>query len=109
MDLIEEFWYGSAVIYSKISPLMIERFNIDKIGFLLRKIKRPRVIKVEGLLFQFEPEVCASFGNMLGSRFNEEGTHKLLGRVLEHFDRIDLFIDVGANIGEFVNRYCIFR
>ena len=102
MDMFEEFWYVSAVLYSKINPFMIRHFGIDKVGFFLRKIKRPRAIRVDGLLFQFDPDVSTSFGNMLGGRFNEKETHKLLRRVIENFDRIDLFVDVGSNIGEFV-------
>src|SRR5574341_1264070 len=101
-SVIEEFWFRSAVVYSKLNTFMIQYFGIDKVGFFLRKIKQPRVFEVTGLLFQFEPEVSTSFGRMLGGRFNEEGTHKLIHRIFESVQKVDLFIDVGANIGEFV-------
>lgn len=102
MDMFEEFWYISAVVYSKINPFMIDHFGVDKIGFILRKIKRPRVVRVDGLLFQMNPEVSTCFAKMVGGSFNEEGTHKLLKRILKHVEKVDLFVDVGANIGEFI-------
>ena len=102
MDMFEEFWYISAVVYSKINPFMIHHFGMDKVGFFLRKIKRPRTVNVDGLLFQFEPEVSTCFGRMIGGSFNEGGTHKLLKRVLKYVEKVDLFVDVGSNIGEFV-------
>ncbi len=101
-DIIEEFWYISAVLYSKINPFMIRHFGMDKVGFFLRRIKRARTIEVEGSLFGFDPEVSTSFGHMLGGSFNEPETHKLLKSVINNLDGIDLFVDVGSNIGEFV-------
>ncbi len=102
MDIAEEFWYVSAFIYSRMNPFILRHFGVDKVGFFLRKIKRPRKVRVEGLFFQVEPEVSTCFGRIIGGRFNEEETHKLLRRILGSFDKIDLFVDVGANIGEFV-------
>ncbi len=102
MDLAEEFWYISAVIYSKINPFMIRHFHMDKVGFFLRKIKRARKIVVEGQQFQLEPEVSTCFGRMIGGKYNEGETHTLLKRILSRFDKIDLFVDVGSNIGEFL-------
>lgn len=102
MNIIEETWYLCAVIYSKFSPFLINHFGIDKLGYFLRRIRQPRILTVGPLRFHLDPEVSTCFGMMIGGRFNEEETHKLLRKILERNEKLDLFIDVGANIGEFV-------
>ena len=104
MHILEELWYGAAVAYAKYYTFVKHHFGIErqKLFFFVRNIRKARVIKVGGLLFQMNPEVSTSFARMLGGAFNEEGTHELLYRVIKGVESIDLFVDVGSNIGEFV-------
>lgn len=102
MNFIEEMWYWCAVLYSRFSPFLINHFGIDKLGYFLRKIRRPRILTVGSLRFHMNPAVATSYGMLIGGKFNEEPTHTLLERILADVEKLDLFVDVGANIGEFV-------
>lgn len=81
---------------------MIRQFGMDKIGFFLGRIRRPRVLRVGPLYFQMNPEVSSCFPLIISGRFNEEETHKFLEKILSLVGNFDLFVDVGSNIGEFI-------
>jgi FkbM family methyltransferase len=100
--LIDEFWYYSAVVFSRINPFLIRHFHVDKLGFFLRHLSQSRIIQVQGFSFHMDANISSCYPKLIGGKFNEEETHKFLQKVLQQFDSIDLFLDVGSNIGEFV-------
>ena len=77
-------------------------FNIPGLGFILRKNRKPRILKIKNKLMYFNPKIADSYERLINGRFNEPETHKFLNRILELCSNDCIqFIDVGGNIGEF--------
>ena len=102
--MLDLFWYSTAVVYSKVYGFFHDHFGVGlpKLGYFVGKIRKERSINVRGIKFWFTPSLPSSYGRMLGGDFNENETHVFLERILSGLSSVDLFVDVGSNIGEFV-------
>jgi FkbM family methyltransferase len=72
------------------------------LGWLLRRIEQERVLPLGGVLLHFDPRVAASYDRLVAGEHNEPETRAFLDHVLDApGDRIT-FVNVGANVGEFL-------
>ena len=77
------------------------RVVLPGIGVALRLLMRPRWFSYSGLQYFFEPRVASSYFAILAGRCSEPGTRHFLSRVLTDWSSRSIFINVGANVGEF--------
>ena len=91
-------------VYNKIGSFLHRRLgiNLRAQAFSLRGLKKPRICHVGRLRFYFNPKVAGNYTRLIVGEFSEPETHVFLERVLDKVAGTVLFIDVGANIGEFV-------
>jgi FkbM family methyltransferase len=97
-------FYLLARVYSTIYGFFKDKFgvNLRGLGFALRQINTDRVIEVRGRKIFFNHQIAASYGRHLEGKWNEPETHALFDYVIPKLDGSVAFIDVGANIGEFL-------
>lgn len=95
-------------IYSRIHHFFHDYFsiNIPGLGFLLRRIQKDFVFELHGKKMLFNHQIADNYGRLLCNNFNEPETHLFLDKVFAN-DRINNFhfVDIGANIGEFLLDY----
>lgn len=95
-------------IYARIHHFFHDHFsiNIPGLGFLLRRIQHDFVFKLHGKKMLFNHRIADNYGRLLCNNFNEPETHLFLDKVFAN-DRINNFhfVDIGANIGEFLLDY----
>ena len=98
-----------AKLFARLHEVAHERCNINipGLGLLLRSIGRDLELSVRGKILFMNHKVADNYARLIGGRFNEPETHILLDRALEILGdkRAVVFVDVGANIGEFVLDY----
>lgn len=89
--------------YNKIASILHRRLGIDLRGqaYLMRRLREERVFQVKGLKFHFNPKIAGAYVRLINGEFSEPETHFFLNKVLNAVDFTLLFVDVGANIGEF--------
>ena len=95
-------------IYARIHHFIHDYFsiNIPGLGFLLRKIQKDFVFELHGKKMLFNHQIADNYGRLLCNNFNEPETHLFLDKVFanEHINNFH-FVDIGANIGEFLLDY----
>jgi FkbM family methyltransferase len=95
-------------IYARIHHFIHDYFsiNIPGLGFLLRKIEKDFVFELHGKKMLFNHQIADNYGRLLCNNFNEPETHLFLDKVFanEHINNFH-FVDIGANIGEFLLDY----
>jgi FkbM family methyltransferase len=95
-------------IYARIHHFIHDHFsiNIPGLGFLLRKIQNDFVFELHGKKMLFNHQIADNYGRLLCNNFNEPETHLFLDKVFanEHINNFH-FVDIGANIGEFLLDY----
>jgi FkbM family methyltransferase len=95
-------------IYARIHHFIHDYFsiNIPGLGFLLRKIQKDFVFELHGKKMLFNHQIADNYGRLLCNNFNEPETHLFLDKVFAN-DYINNFhfVDIGANIGEFLLDY----
>jgi FkbM family methyltransferase len=95
-------------IYAQIHHFFHDYFsiNIPGLGFLLRKIQKDFVFELHGKKMLFNHQIADNYGRLLCNNYNEPETHIFLDKVFAN-DQIRNFhfVDIGANIGEFLLDY----
>jgi FkbM family methyltransferase len=92
-------------IYAGLQEIFHQKFkvNIPGLGFLLRMQKKDRTIYVNGKKMFFNHKIADNYARLINGRFNEPETHLFIDLLLDSFPESSvLFIEVGANIGEFM-------
>jgi FkbM family methyltransferase len=72
------------------------------LGWLLRRLRSDRVIQVDGVQLFFDHRVAACYDRLVAGQFNEPETAAFLRHVLDTVREDVTFVDVGANVGEFL-------
>jgi len=96
---------GVLKMYSYASFILHKNFkkNLPGLGFLLRNlIKKDVTTYVQNRKFIISSEVSDCYARMLIGKYNEPETHIFLKSVLLKLNKPTVFIDIGANIGEFL-------
>jgi FkbM family methyltransferase len=93
-------------IYARIHHFFHDYFsiNIPGLGFLLRKIQKDFVFELHGKKMLFNHQIADNYGRLLCNNFNEPETHLFLDKVFANEHNFH-FVDIGANIGEFLLDY----
>ena len=95
-------------LYARIHHFFHDYFsiNIPGLGFLLRRIQKDFVFELHGKKMLFNHQIADNYGRLLCNNFNEPETHLFLDKVFAN-DCINNFhfVDIGANIGEFLLDY----
>lgn len=82
------------------------RFNIRGLGVVLRRLRQDAILHVRGKRLYLNHKVADNYGRLVAGRFNEPETHAFLDRVMAQAPAASItFIEVGANVGEFVLDY----
>jgi len=95
-------------IYARLQELFHEKFkvNIPGLGFLLHLQKKDRIIFINGKKMFFNHKIADNYARLVNGRFNEPETHLFINSLLSSSpDSYVQFIEVGANIGEFLIDY----
>ena len=95
-------------IYARIHHFFHDYFsiNIPGLGFLLRKIQKDFVFELHGKKMLFNHQIDDNYGRLLCNNYNEPETHIFLDKVFANDQfRNFHFVDIGANIGEFLLDY----
>jgi FkbM family methyltransferase len=90
--------------YSKLYGFVKDHFrkNLPGLGFALRRIKKDRVLDIDGRKMFLNHKVAVCYGRHISGAWNEPETHTFLNRVISKLNMPVAFVDVGANIGEMV-------
>ncbi|MFT4062616.1 MAG: FkbM family methyltransferase [Edaphocola sp.] len=99
---------GIVKMYARLHGFFHERFavNIPGLGFLYRQIKKDTVFSVKSKKLYFNHKIADNYGHLINGRFNERETHLFLDRVFDDGKGTQFnFVDIGANVGEFVLDY----
>jgi FkbM family methyltransferase len=72
------------------------------LGWLLRRVRGDRVLQVDGVRLWFDHRVASSYDHLVAGELNEPETAAFLTSVLDRLDDDVTFVDVGANVGEFL-------
>lgn len=95
-------------LYAKIHHLVHEylSFNLPGLGFLYRQLKQDFIFPFRGKKMYFNHKIADNYGRLLNENFNEPETHLFLDKVfaLPEINSFH-FVDIGANIGEFLIDY----
>ena len=93
-------------LYAYIHELFHDylKFNIPGLGFLYRRLKTDRILKVKGKYLYFNHNISDNYGRLINGRFNEKETHNFLNFVFSYPQEYH-FVDIGGNVGEFVLDY----
>jgi FkbM family methyltransferase len=76
--------------------------NIPGLGRVQRLVHREHPFELAGLRFNFHPRLAGSYDRMIAGAFNEPQTRQLLLYILDRLSSPVTFVDVGANVGEFL-------
>ena len=76
--------------------------HVHGVGRVLRLIRKPCEISVDGIRIYVEPSVASSYHYMMIGKFNEPETHTFVNALLQKTNVVTTVIDVGMNIGEMV-------
>ena len=95
-------------LYARIHEFFHNNLNINLrgLGFLYRRIQHDFVFEIKGKKMFFNHRIADNYGRLLGNRFNEPETHIFLNQVFKLVPENSVhFVDIGANIGEFLLDY----
>ena len=95
-------------IYARIHEFFHTNLNINLrgLGFLYRRIQHDFIFEIKGKKMFFNHRIGDNYGRLLGNRFNEPETHIFLNSVFNLVPKNTIhFVDIGANIGEFLLDY----
>ena len=94
--------------YARIHHFVHEHlsFNLPGLGFLYRQLKEDFIFPFRGNKMYFNHKIADNYGRLLNENFNEPETHLFLDKVfaLPEINKFH-FVDIGANIGEFLIDY----
>lgn len=76
--------------------------NLPGYGYLLRKIKNDRILNFGDKKFFLDHRVTDNYASIIIEKFNEPETHIFIKKQLENLGPGVRFVDIGANIGEFI-------
>lgn len=96
------------IFFSRIHHFFHDYFsiNIPGLGFLLRRIQKDFVFQLRGKKMFFNHVIADNYGRLLCNNFNEPETHLFLDKVFANDQIANFhFVDIGANIGEFLLDY----
>lgn len=95
-------------LYARIHHFVHEHlaFNLPGLGFLYRQLKEDFIFPFRGNKMYFNHKIADNYGRLLNEKFNEPETHLFLDKVfaLPEINNFH-FVDIGANIGEFLIDY----
>ena len=105
--ILDNLYFFIAKIYAYLY------FNIKKytglrirgLGFLLRRIRKPRIIKFKNKKLYLNPKVISSYGLSIINKNQEKETEYLLDKImggLVKFNKKVNFIEIGSNVGIFL-------
>ena len=91
-------------IYSYIYGFFKDYFQVDipLLGALLRLIDFDFILTVRGRKIFFNHKVGVCYGRHFSDQWNEPETHLFINKILDGNSSNFIFIDVGANVGEFI-------
>jgi FkbM family methyltransferase len=95
-------------LYARIHHLVHEHlsFNLPGLGFLYRQLKEDFIFPIRGNKMYFNHKIADNYGRLLNEKFNEPETHLFLDKVFALTEINNFhFVDIGANIGEFLIDY----
>lgn len=72
------------------------------LGWLLRRVRTDHVLDVDGVRLWFDHRVAAAYDRLVAGEMNEPETAVFLDSVLDALAEDVTFVDVGANVGEFL-------
>lgn len=72
------------------------------LGWLLRRVGTDHVLHVNGVKLHFDHRIAASYDRLVAGEFNEPETAVFLSALLDALGPGVTFVDVGANVGEFL-------
>jgi len=82
------------------------KINLRGFGWLLRNIKNDFNLYIKNKIFWFDHRVADNYALLINGEFNEPETHYFIDNLLKINKNYKFrFIDIGANIGEFVFDY----
>ena len=98
MNLIAARAYAQVVRFSK------HRFAYAPrgLGRLLRSYRQPHVLSVEGCSVFFYPPIALAYNHAIYGSWPEQETHRFLKNLINELPASTTFVNVAANIGEFV-------
>jgi|WetSurSiteA1Bulk_404760.scaffolds.fasta_scaffold15978_3 FkbM family methyltransferase len=98
------FWLDIAKTYDKINSIFRAVFkrNLRGVGYLLRKIKRDHVLMFHGQKMFFNHKVAGCYVSLINGKYTETETHLFFRKIIKGLDCHVNFVDVGANVGEFI-------
>ena len=105
--MLENLLFFSAKFYAYAYYFIkkITGLRIRGLGFILRRIKRPKIIKFKNKKLFINPSVISSYGLNIIGKSQEKETEifldKLMNGLIKYGKKLD-FIDVGSNIGIFL-------
>ena len=76
--------------------------NLRGLGFAIRRLNRDLVLEVQGRKIFFNHQVGGCYSRHFAGCWNEPETHYFLDHIIRQIAANVTFIDVGANIGEFI-------
>lgn len=76
--------------------------NLPGLGRVLRSFSRDEILMVHGFRVFLDGRIADCYGRLVAGAWNEPETHTFLSRVIDRHPRQVQFVDVGANVGEFV-------
>jgi FkbM family methyltransferase len=103
--MIDTVMFAVARLYSRVHEFIHVHlgYNIRGLGYLLRMIKKDRILSVQGKSLYFDSSIADCYDRLVNGRYNEPETHTFIHRLLNHHPETSFqFIDIGANVGEFV-------
>ena len=91
-------WY--AWLYGRVKDAT--GANLRGLGWLQWRVRREHVFQLAGQQMLFEPSVAGCYGRLLAGEFNELATYEFLLRAIDAAPADVTFLEVGANVGEFL-------
>lgn len=97
-------WLNLAKTYDNINTFIrpVVKRNLRGRGYLLRKVKSDHIFMLHGNKMFFNHEVAGCYVGLINGKYTEPETHLFLRMIIEDLDAEVNFVDVGANIGEFI-------
>ena len=99
------------IVFIKMFALLQEfvhdkfNYNLPGFGILLNSIKSDKILNVKGKKLFFDHQIADNYLRLIAGRFNEPETHVFIDNVLNKINQNIQFIDIGANVGEFILDY----
>ena len=97
-------WLTIAKAYDKANSLVRAVFgkNLKGVGFFLRKIKSDHIFMLQGKKMFFNHNVAGCYVSLINGNYTEIETHRFIGTIIDRLDHDVDFVDVGANVGEYI-------